>query len=170
MALPKPRIVNEATKGCAEPSLKGSPQRWWLLSLLFTAMLISYVHRGAVSVAAPFMAKDLNLSKAGIGIVLSSFFWIYAFMQVPAGWIVDRFGTKRAYSLGFLFWSLATALTAFGRNVFSLIGLRVATGAGQAITFPASARALANSFPQAAPGTVTGIYLPGFRLRTARGP
>src|SRR2546430_8242258 len=151
MALPKPRIINEAPKA---PALDASPQRWWLLALLFTAMLISYVHRGAFSVAAPFMAKDLGLSKAGIGIVLSSFFWIYAFMQVPAGWIVDRFGTRRAYSLGFLFWSLATALTAFGRNVVALIGLRVATGAGQAITFPASARAVANSFPQAERGKI----------------
>src|ERR1700674_1900123 len=108
-------------------SLKDSRQRWWLLALLFTAMLISYVHRGAFSVAAPFIANDLHLSKAGIGIVLSSFFWIYAFMQMPAGWVVDRFGTKRAYSHGFLFWSLATALTGFGRGVVSLIGLRVAT-------------------------------------------
>jgi len=164
MALPKPRIINEAPKA---PALNASPHRWWLLALLFTAMLISYVHRGAFSVAAPFMAKDLGLSKAGIGIVLSSFFWVYAFMQVPAGWIVDRFGTKRAYSLGFLFWSLAVALTAFGRNVVALIGLRVATGAGQAITFPASARAVANSFPQAERGTVTGIYLTGVRFGAA---
>src|SRR3989442_7405999 len=164
MALPKPRIINEAPKA---PALNASPHRWWLLALLFTAMLISYVHRGAFSVAAPFMAKDLGLSKAGIGIVLSSFFWVYAFMQVPAGWIVDRFGTKRAYWLGFLFWSSATALTAFGRNVGSLIGLRVATGAGQAITFPASARAVANSFPQAERGTVTGIYLIGVRFGAA---
>ena len=164
MALPKPRIINEAPKA---PALNASPHRWWLLALLFTAMLISYVHRGAFSVAAPFMAKDLGLSKAGIGIVLSSFFSVYAFMQVPAGWIVDRFGTKRAYSLGFLFWSLAVALTAFGRNVVALIGLRVATGAGQAITFPASARAVANSFPQAERGTVTGIYLTGVRFGAA---
>ena len=156
--------MNEAPKA---PALKDSPHRWWLLALLFAAMLVSYVHRGAFSVAAPFMARDLGLSKAGIGIVLSSFFWVYAFMQVPAGWIVDRFGTRRAYSLGFLFWSLATALTAFGRNVVALIGLRVATGAGQAITFPASARAVANSFPQAERGTVTGIYLTGVRFGAA---
>src|SRR5438270_1585063 len=164
MALSKPGIMNEAPKA---PALNASPQRWWLLALLFSAMLISYVHRGAFSVAAPFMARDLGLSKAGIGIVLSSFFWVYAFMQVPAGWIVDRFGTRRAYSQGFLFWSLATALTAFGRNVVALIGLRVATGAGQTITFPASARAVANSFPQAERGTVTGIYLTGVRFGAA---
>src|SRR5213080_5305148 len=165
MALITPKNIKATTLEAAP--LKDSPQRWWLLALLFTAMLISYVHRGAFSVAAPFMAKDLGLSKAGIGIVLSSFFWVYAFMQVPAGWIVDRFGTRRAYSLGFLFWSLATALTAFGRNVVALIGLRVATGAGQAITFPASARAVANSFPQAERGTVTGIYLTGVRFGAA---
>src|SRR2546429_25473 len=165
MALAKPKIIEAATLEAAP--LKDSQQRWWLLALLFMAMLISYVHRGAFSVAAPFMAKDLGLSKAGIGIVLSSFFWVYAFMQVPAGWIVDRFGTRRTYSIGFLFWSLATALTAFGRNVGLLLGFRVATGAGQAITFPASARAVANSFPQAERGTVTGIYLTGVRFGAA---
>jgi MFS family permease len=150
----------------AQP-LNASPQRWWLLALLFTAMLISYVHRGAFSVAAPFMAAELHLSKAETGIILSAFFWVYAFMQVPAGWVVDRFGTKRAYAIGFMFWSLAAALEAVGRGAASLIGLRVAIGAGQAITFPASARAVANSFNQRERGTVTGIYLTGVRFGTA---
>ncbi len=166
MDLPEPGSIDSTPLEVA-PALNNSPQRWWLLALLFLAMLISYVHRGAFSVAAPFMANDLHLSKAGIGIVLSSFFWIYAFMQMPAGWVVDRFGTKRAYAYGFLFWSLATALTGFGRGIVSLIGLRVATGAGQAITFPASARAVANSFPKRERGTVTGIYLTGVRFGAA---
>jgi ACS family glucarate transporter-like MFS transporter len=148
-------------------SLNQSPQRWWLLALLFAAMLISYVHRGAFSVAAPFMATELHLSKAEIGIILSAFFWVYAFMQIPAGWVVDRFGTRRAYSIGFLFWSLAAALESIGSGVASLIGLRVAIGAGQAITFPASARAVASSFKQRERGTVTGIYLTGVRFGTA---
>src|SRR5213592_4943081 len=119
MALPEPKTIAPAASD-AVPELRNSPERWGLLALLFTAMLISYVHRGAFSVAAPFMATQLHLSKASIGIILSSFFWVYAFMQVPAGWVVDRFGTRRAYSLGFLFWSLAVALTAFGRNVVAL--------------------------------------------------
>ena len=111
MALPKYRAVSETAAAETAPQLKDSPQRWWLLVLLFFGMLISYVHRGAFSVAAPFMGKDLQLSKATIGIVLSAFFWVYSFMQVPAGWVVDRFGVKRAYSLGFIFWSLASTFT-----------------------------------------------------------
>jgi MFS family permease len=130
-------------------------------------MLISYVHRSALSVAAPFISADLNLSKTEVGVLLSSFFWIYAFMQIPAGWIVDRFGVRRAYSLGFIFWSLASTLTGFGVGMASLLGLRIATGAGQAITFPASSRACANWFPQRERGTVTAVYLTGVRLGAA---
>src|SRR5213595_2467799 len=166
MALPEPKTIAPAASD-AVPELRNSPERWGLLALLFTAMLISYVHRGAFSVAAPFMATELHLSKAEIGIILSAFFWVYAFMQVPAGWVVDRFGTKRAYSIGFLFWSLAAGLEAVGSGLASLIGLRVAVGGGQAITFPASARAVASSFNQRERGTVTGIYLTGVRLGTA---
>jgi sugar phosphate permease len=150
-----------------QSEIKASSQRWWLLALLFTAMLVAYVHRGAFSVAAPFMANELNLSKARIGIILSSFFWVYAFMQVPAGWVVDRFGTKRAYSIGLMFWSVAAALEGVARGAISLIFLRVAIGAGQSISFPASARAVANSFNQRERGTVTGVYLTGVRFGTA---
>jgi ACS family D-galactonate transporter-like MFS transporter len=166
MALPEPKII-EPPPVETTPALRDSPQRWWLLALLFLAMLISYVHRSALSVAAPFISKDLNLSKAEMGVLLSSFFWVYAFMQVPAGWIVDRFGVRRAYSLGFIFWSLASTFTGFGAGVASLLGLRVATGAGQAITFPASSRACANWFPDRERGTVTGVYLTGVRLGAA---
>src|SRR5688572_10309896 len=83
----------------AEPPLKESSQRWWLLVLLFTGMLISYGHRGALSVAvaasASTMSADLQLTDASSGVLLSAFFWIYSFMQMPAGWLVDRFGVRR---------------------------------------------------------------------------
>jgi ACS family glucarate transporter-like MFS transporter len=166
MALPKPKIALDAEPQPVR-SLRDSSQRWWLLALLCFAMMISYMHRGAFSVAAPFLSKDLQLSKARIGIILSAFFWIYAFMQVPAGWVVDRFGVKRAYSIAFVFWSIAAASMAFARGAISLIGLRAAMGTGQAITFPGTARAIANSFPEKERGTATGIYLTGVRLGQA---
>src|SRR6266404_7386432 len=77
MALSEPKTIESASAETT-PALRDSPQRWWLLALLFTAMLISYVHRSALSVAAPFISKDLNLSKAEMGVLLSSFFWVYA--------------------------------------------------------------------------------------------
>ncbi len=170
MALPKPVLV-EPVSPTVSPSLRDSPQRWWLLLLLFTAMLISYAHRSALSVAvgakSSSMSSDLHLSEASIGILLSGFFWIYSFMQVPAGWLVDRFGVKRAYSLGFVFWTLTSSATGLVNSLPALLGMRVALGAGQAISFPASSRAVANWFQQRERGTVTGIYLTGVRFGTA---
>jgi len=134
-------------------------------------MLISYAHRSALSVAvaakSSSMTADLQLSEASVGVLLSGFFWVYSFMQVPSGWLVDRFGVKRAYSLGFAFWSLTSACTGFVNSFATLIGLRVALGAGQAISFPASSRAVANWFQERERGTVTAIYLTGVRLGTA---
>ena len=152
-------------------SLKNSPQRWWLLVLLFTAMLISYMHRSALSVAigakSSSMTTDLHLSEASIGLLLSGFFWVYSLMQVPSGWLVDRFGVNRAYSLGYAFWSITSACTGLVNSFATLLGLRIALGAGQAISFPASSRAVANWFHDKERGTVTGIYLTGVRLGTA---
>jgi MFS transporter, ACS family, D-galactonate transporter len=98
-------------------------------------MLISYVHRSALSVAigakSSSMTADLHLSEASIGLLLSGFFWVYSLMQVPSGGLVDRFGVKRAYSLGYGFWTLTSACTGLVNSFATLIGVRVALGAGQ---------------------------------------
>jgi len=167
MISPQASLAPEVAREDTAPSLKESRQRWWLLLLLFAAMLVGYAHRGAFSIAAPFMSRDLNLSKAEIGVLLSAFFWIYSFMQMPAGWLVDRFGVKRAYSLGFIFWSATSALTGLANGFAALVGLRVALGAGQAIAFPATSRAVADWFQQRERGLVTGIYLTGVRFGAA---
>lgn len=145
-------------------SLKDSPRRWWLMVLLVSAMVVCYAHRGALSIAAPFMMRELGFSPAAMGILLSGFFWSYSLMQIPAGWLVDRYGVKRAYAVGYLFWSAASALTGFAGSLFVLLAIRVLVGVGQAVAFPASARAVANWFPDKERGIVTASYLTGARL------
>jgi MFS family permease len=140
---------------------------WSLVLLLILAMVVCYAHRGALSIAAPFMMKDLGVPASTMGILLSAFFWLYAFMQVPAGWFVDRFGVKWAYAAGFAFWSIASALTGFAQGAASLIGLRLALGVGQSVAFPASASAVSRSFRDRERGLVTAGYLSGVRMGQA---
>jgi ACS family D-galactonate transporter-like MFS transporter len=135
--------------------------------LLILAMVICYAHRGALSIAAPFMMKDLGLAPSTMGVLLSAFFWLYAFMQVPAGWFVDRFGVKWAYAAGFAFWSTASALTGFATGAFTLIASRLALGAGQSVAFPASASAVSRVFRDRERGMVTAGYLAGVRIGQA---
>jgi ACS family D-galactonate transporter-like MFS transporter len=137
------------------------------MALLVIGMIICYAHRNALSVATPFMIQELNLSPTVMGILLSAFFWSYSLMQIPAGWIVDRFGVKRAYAFGFVIWSVATALTGFANGLIALASLRMLLGIGQSVAFPASARAVANWFQNKERGTVTGGYLAGVRYGQA---
>src|SRR5438552_2422404 len=118
--------------------LRDSSQRWWLMVLLIAGMVICYAHRGALSVAAPFMIKELHLPPAAMGILLSAFFWCYSFLQIPAGWLVDRFGVKRAYALGFIIWTIASACTGLAGSLVSLVLLQILLGIGQSVAFPAS--------------------------------
>ena len=135
--------------------------------LLAGAMIFCYAQRGALGIAAPSMMKELGLSAAVMGLLLSAFSWSYSFMQMPAGWLVDRFGVKRSYALGFAFWSLVSAVTGFARGLWALIAIRVFMGVGQAVAFPASARAVANWFQERERGVVTATYLTGVRLGQA---
>jgi MFS transporter, ACS family, D-galactonate transporter len=150
--------------GIAPPALKESPWRWVLMILLVVAMLFCYAQRNALSVASKSMADDLGFNPAKTGLLLSSFFWVYAFMQIPSGWLVDRFGVRRTYAISFVFWSFMSALTGLTNGLAMLILFRVLMGTGQAVAFPASSRAVANWFQESERGFVTGLYLAGVRI------
>ena len=148
-------------------SLRTTTGRWWLAVLLASGMTFCYAQRGTLSVAAPFMIRELGINTETMGLMLSAFSWCYCFMQVPAGWIVDRFGVRRAYSFGFALWSIACALTGAFRNIAAIMFFRITMGVGQSVAFPASARTVANWFPDTERGLVNSSYLIGVRLGQA---
>ena len=115
----------------------------------------------------PFMIRELAINTETMGLMLSAFSWCYCFMQVPSGWIVDRFGVRRAYASGFGLWSIACALTGAFRNIAAIMFFRVTMGVGQSVAFPASARTVANWFPDSERGLVNSSYLIGVRLGQA---
>jgi MFS transporter, ACS family, D-galactonate transporter len=146
------------------PSVTG---RWGLVVLLTSGMTFCYAQRGTLSVAAPFMIRDLGINTETMGLMLSAFSWCYCFMQVPSGWIVDRFGVRRAYACGFGLWSVACALTGAFRDIAAIMFFRITMGVGQSVAFPASARTVANWFSDTQRGLVNSSYLIGVRLGQA---
>lgn len=154
----------EVAPSLAVLTLKESPQRWLLAVLMHIGMFFCYVHRGALSVAAPFMIEQWGLSTAAAGVLLSAFFWPYSFLQTPSGWAVDRYGVKRSYAWGYAIWSLAAAATGLVRGMFAWSLLRGMVGIGQSVIFPAHGRAVANWFSERERGFATGIANAGSRL------
>ena len=117
-----------------------------VLSLVFLGILISYIDRGNLGVAAPWMMRGFRIAPAAMGVLLSAFFWTYSAFQIPAGALMDRFGIRRAYAGGFLVWSLASAAIALSCGTGDVIGLRMALGLAEAIAPMASISFIRNNF------------------------
>jgi MFS family permease len=144
-------------------------RRWRIMLLLFLASLINYLDRATVSVALPQIARDLMLSPAAKGVLLSAFFWSYALMQIPIGWCVDRFNLRWLYAGTFALWSLACGLTGLAGSLFALILFRVLLGMGESIFLPGGMKIVASIFPPQERGLPTGFFESGSRLGLALG-
>src|SRR5271170_646385 len=108
-------------------------RRWIILSLVFSGIMISYIDRGNLSIAAPSIMRDFRIEPARMGVLLSAFFWTYAAFQIPAGALVDRLGIRRAYAGAFLMWSIASASMALSRGTSDIIGMRMLLGLAETI-------------------------------------
>src|SRR5207247_3295818 len=118
------------------------------LILLAICFLINYVDRGNLSVAAPLLKTELDLSASQLGILLSVFFWTYTLMQFPMGWLVDHFNVNRILAAGFLLWSLATVATGLVRGFLLLLMMRLILGIGESVAMPSGSKILARCLPE----------------------
>jgi ACS family D-galactonate transporter-like MFS transporter len=159
--------MSAGTQDALLPQRLPTRRRWFMLSLLLIATIINYIDRVNISIAAPFMAKDLGLDKIEMGLIFSAFAWTYALALVPAGFIADRFGSRFTYGVSLISWSTVTVCQGFATGFASLFGLRLAVGAMEAPAFPANSRAVTVWFPARERGLASSIYVCGQYLGTA---
>ena len=144
-------------------------RRWTLVGLLFVASFINYLDRATISVALPLISVDLHLGPEIKGLLLSSFFWSYALMQIPVGWCVDRWNLRWLYAGLFAVWSLACGLTGFAGSLLVLILLRILLGIGESIYLPGGTKIVGMLFPSSERGFPSGLFDSGTRLGLAVG-
>ncbi|HEX4230938.1 MAG TPA: MFS transporter [Bryobacteraceae bacterium] len=147
------------------------PRKWAVVALLSAGMVIAYIDRANLSVvlATAEVRDALHLSDAARGLLNSAFFWSYALLQIPAGWIVDRYGVRKPYAIGFLFWTMVSAATGLVTHVSQLVAVRLLLGAGEAVGAPASLRWIRWNCPEERRGLAIGIYFAGTKIGSALG-
>ena len=133
-------------------------RRWTIVGLLFTASLINYLDRAAISFALPLISRDFHLTPETKGLLLSSFFWSYALMQIPIGWCADRFSLRWLYAGAFGIWSLAQGLTGMAGSLIVLIGFRVLLGVGESIYLPGGTKIVCLLFTREDRGLPSGLF------------
>jgi MFS family permease len=131
--------------------------QWILLSLLVVSVTINYIDRGNLSIAASRLSGELQLDPEKIGLLLSSFFWTYAAMQIVSGWLIDRFSVYWIFAAGFFIWSAATALTGFAGGFLTILVLRLLLGVGESVSYPAYSKIIAQGFTEQNRGLANGL-------------
>src|SRR4249919_4220985 len=140
-----------------------------LVVLLGGAVFLNYVDRGAIGIAAPLMKGELGLSEEAYGVAFSAFFWIYAPVQLFAGWLCDRFSVYRLMAFGILLWAASTLLMGFAGGFASLLVLRIMLGVGESISFPGSSKLIARHVPPERRGVANAAVATGLALGPAVG-
>lgn len=138
-----------------------SRKRFFIMVLLFITVVINYLDRSNLSIAAPALTTDLGLDPVHVGLIFSAFGWTYAAMQIPGGWLVDRVPPRILYSVALLLWSVATVMLGFAASFIALFVLRMAVGALEAPAYPINSRVVTTWFPERERATAIGFYTSG---------
>ena len=139
----------------------GSYVRWKVAGLLFLVTLINYLDRQSFSVAAPVILKEFSLTQTQYGAITSAFLLAYAIGQALSGRLIDRIGTKRAFTWAVTLWSLACMVCALGRGYFSFMSMRAALGFFESMNHPTAVKTISEWFPASERPLGVGIFLAG---------
>ena len=133
-------------------------RRWRIGGLLGIGVLVNYLDRLSLSVAAPQISSEFHLSPEQVGFFLSAFFWSYALLQVPAGMLLDRFGPTRIGRWGALSWGVASTITAFAGGWGGIFAARMLLGVAEAPGFMVSSKATGYWFPRSERSFATALF------------
>ncbi|WP_328797134.1 MFS transporter [Limosilactobacillus urinaemulieris] len=133
------------------------PKSYRTLVLVFLGFIICFIDRSAMNIALAYVGKSFTLTPAQLGVVGSAFFFSYSLVQVPGGWLVDRFGTKWMTVLSLLAWSVFTVMTGFAWSFTSLIIIRVLFGIGEGSYPSAAMKQVRLAFPENKRGQASAV-------------
>lgn len=136
--------------------------RYLILTLITIVLALSSGDRAAISVAGSDMSKELGISSVEMGYLFSAFSWAYVVFLIPAGWLSDRFGSKKTLTAAIALWSVFTVAMGLvhfiGMVVPLLLALRFLLGVAESPVGPGCTRVIASWFPSSERGMAGAIF------------
>ncbi|WP_075255752.1 MFS transporter [Herbaspirillum camelliae] len=129
-----------------DAAVRKGKYKYLVLALLYLGWCVSYIDRAAITFAATQIASEFHLKPSDLGILLSSFFLGYSLLQLPGGWLADRYGSRPVIVISILLWSLFTGVTGMAWSVTSLVMIRFIFGLGEGAFPAASVKGVAENF------------------------
>lgn len=132
-----------------------------VLTLIFISVVINYMDRTNLSIAAAQMKEDLSISTVQMGMLFSAFAWTYSFLQIPGGILADRIKARVFYPVIMIGWSLATLIQGFVSNFLALVGLRMLVGVFEAPSYPLNNKIVSQWFQEQERASAIAVYTSG---------
>lgn len=138
--------------------------RYRVVAFAMALAAVTYLDRVCISVVAPSIMRDLNLSTIQMSYVFSAFTLAYAAFEIPTAWWADRIGSRAVLTRIVLWWSAFTLATAAAFSYASMLIVRFLFGVGEAGAWPNAARVFSRWIPARERGRVQGIFFAGAHL------
>ncbi|WP_094766661.1 MFS transporter [Pseudozobellia thermophila] len=136
-------------------------KRYSVLAMVFITVVINYLDRTNISIAASALQNDLGLDSVQLGYIFSAFAWTYAILQIPGGFVADRLNSRLLYALLLALWSIATLVQGMVNSFAALLGLRASIGVFEAPSYPINNLVVSRWFPESERASAIGIYTSG---------
>ncbi|HWR06589.1 MFS transporter [Sporomusa sp.] len=141
--------------------------RWVVLGLMVLLTFINYVDRASLSIVAPYVMKEFDLSPAEMGVLFSGFFASYALFCFIGGYVSDIYGPKKTITIALILWSVFAAAPAVAWSFASLLVFRIVFGAGEGPVSSVTNKMINNWFPATERAKAKGITDTGMSLGAA---
>lgn len=143
--------------------------RWRIFFLILGTVAINYIDRASLSVAMPMIGREFQISPAIQGLLLSSFFWTYCFMQIPGGMLADRFLPRSVIAGATIGWGAFAALAAASTGWITMLLTRLGLGLAEGPIYPAGAKLIGMWMTPTERGRAAALLDGGAPLGTALG-
>ncbi|MEV4989244.1 MFS transporter [Pseudarthrobacter sp. LMD1-1-1.1] len=144
--------------------------RWYLIALLVIGGIINYMDRNNLSIANTTIAKEFGLNALQMGLLLSAFSWPYAIANLPAGYLVDRFGPKKMFAWAAGLWSIVSMLSSMASSFGFLYAARVALGISESPFFTSGLKVADKWFNKTERALPVSIVNTGSQIANAIAP
>ena len=145
-------------------------RRWWTLAVLSISLLVISLDNTILNVALPSIASDLGASASALQWVVDAYMLVFAGLLLTAGSLGDRFGRRRALTVGLLVFGTGSVLAALSGTTGALIASRALMGVGGALIMPSTLSILTAVFPAEERAKAIGAWAAVAGLGIALGP
>ena len=136
-------------------------RRWFIIFIIFLAIVFNYFDRQIVSILKPVIKDEYHLGDEGYALILNIFTVCYAIMYPVSGWLVDKFGAKKVMFAGIIGWSVACIGGGISRTFGQFTFFRGLLGMAEPTNFPAQLKVIAVWFPGKLRATANSLCVAG---------